>query len=74
MFKRAHKVEYTDRVEEAFMKVAGMTKDLSKAELTRLIDGVTLTWEAWQKIRQARPAEEKGDVDIENAEKILSEI
>lgn len=74
MFKRAHKVEYTDRVEEAFMKVAGMTKDLSKAELKRLIDGVTLTWEAWQKIRQARPAEERGDDEIENAEKILSEI
>lgn len=74
MFKvRRHREEYVDKVEEVFTEVANRTKDLSKPELKRFIEGITLTWEAWQKIRQSRPAEEREVEEIDRAEKILSE-
>ena len=74
MFKRIKRSVYTDRVEERFQTIVTLIKDLDKREFNRLVEGMTLAWEAYNKVRQARPADEKGDADIEKAEKILSEI
>lgn len=73
MFRKVRKTEYIDRVEERFQTVVELIKDLEKKEFNRLVEGMTLAWEAYTKVRQARPAAEKEVEDIENAEKILSE-
>lgn len=73
MFRKVRKVEYTDRVEERFQTIVTLIKDLDKREFNRLVEGMQLAWEAYSKVKQARPAEERGMDEIENAEKLLSE-
>ena len=73
MFKRVRKVEYTDRVEERFQTIVTLIKDLDKKEFNRLQEGMQLAWEAYSKVKQARPVSEKEVEEIENAEKLLSE-
>lgn len=73
MFKKVRKIKYTDRVEERFQTIVNLIKDLEKKEFNRLVEGMTLAWEAYTKVRQARPAAEREDEDLESIEKTLSE-
>lgn len=73
MFKRREREATVTTLEYVFQTVADMTRDLDKRELNRLIEGITLTWEAWQKIKQARTAEDKELDAIDMAEKMLNE-
>lgn len=60
-----------DKVEARFQTVVDLVRDLSEDELSRLIKGVKLCWQGYREVEQARPAEEKEDDVIDNAEKIL---
>lgn len=73
MFKKVRKKQYTDRLEERFQTIVGLIKDLERKEFNRLQEGMQLAWESYNKVRQARPASEKEDEDLENIEKTLSE-
>jgi len=73
MFKRVHKIKYTDRVEQKFQTVVDLIKDLDRREFNRLQEGISLAWEAYNKVRQAKTSTDKEVEEIENAEKILSE-
>lgn len=73
MFKKVRKIKYTDRVEERFQTIVGLIRDLDKKEFNRLMEGMQLAWEAYSKVKQARPVSEREVEDIESAEKLLSE-
>lgn len=73
MFKKVRKVEYTDRVEERFQTIVALIRDLDKKEFKRMQEGMSLAWEAYNKVRQAKTNEEREVEDIEQAEKLLNE-
>lgn len=73
MFKKARRTEYTDRVEERFQTIVALIRDLDKKEFKRMQEGMSLAWEAYNKVRQAKTNEEREVEDIEQAEKLLSE-
>lgn len=60
-----------DKVEARFQTVVDLVRDLDKKELNRLIEGVQLVWQGYNKVEQSRSAEDKEDDDIEDAERIL---
>ena len=70
-FKR--KVKVQDKVENRFQTIGELIKDLDKKEFNKLQEGISLAWEAYNKVRQARTTIDKEIDDIETAEKILSE-
>lgn len=70
-FKR--KVKVQDKVENRFQTIVELIKDLDKKEFNKLQEGISLAWEAYNKVRQARTTIDKEIDDIETAEKILSE-
>ena len=65
------KKQSTDRVEARFQTVVDLIRDLDKKELNRLIEGVQLVWQGYNKVGQAKSAEEKENSDIDEAEKVL---
>lgn len=60
-----------DKVEARFQTVVDLVRDLDEEEINRLIKGVKLCWQGYREVEQARPAEEKEDDVIFDAEKIL---
>lgn len=62
-----------DKVEARFQTVVDLVRDLDKRELNRLIEGVQLVWQGYNKVEQAKTAEEKEFGDIDSAERILEE-
>ena len=71
MFKRKkHIVE--DPVEQRFDSMMELIKDLPKADYNRLKDAMDLGYNAYQKVRNVRTADEKEIADILNAEKVLT--
>lgn len=73
MFRKVHNKKSTDNVEERFQTIVELIKDLEKKEFNRLVEGITLAWEAYNKVRQARPVSEKEVADIDDVEKMLNE-
>lgn len=71
MFKKVRKIKYTDRVEERFQTIVNLIKDLEKKEFNRLVEGMTLAWESWNKVRQAKTKEEKENDDIDKIDEEL---
>lgn len=71
VFRKKKPQPQVDKVEEIFLTVADMTKNLSKKELSRLIEGIELTWEAWQKVSQAQTTQDREMAEIDRAEKYL---
>lgn len=67
---RKRKKNY-DRVEQRFQQAVDLVKDLDKREFNRLIDGIELAWQSYNKIRQVQTVDEKEMADITNAEKEL---
>ena len=58
MFKRK-KTKSLDKVEARFQQAVDLFKDLDKREFKRLMDGIQLTWEGSNKIRQVQTVDEK---------------
>lgn len=63
----------TTKVEEKFQTIVTLIKDLDKKDLNKLIEGMKLVWEGYNKVGQAKTPEEKEVEDIEKAEKALEE-
>lgn len=63
MFKRK-KTKSLDKVEARFQQAVDLFKDLDKREFKRLMDGIQLTWEGYNKIRQVQTVDEKNIADV----------
>lgn len=68
MFKKK-KIKSDDRVETRFQQVVDLIRDLDKKEFNRLLEGITLAWQAYNKVSQAKTSYEKEVEDIESIEK-----
>lgn len=68
-FWKKRKVE--DKMEARFQQAVDLFKDLDKKEFRRLMDGLQLTWEGYNKIRQVQTTEEKECADVAEIEKQL---
>lgn len=60
-----------DKVEQRFQQAIELVKDLDKREFNRLIDGIELAWQSYNKIRQVQTVDEKELADIAEVEKEL---
>lgn len=60
-----------DPVEQKFVSMMSMIKDLSRADYNRLKKAMDLGWQSYQTIRDVKTDEEKENADIYEAEKIL---
>ena len=69
MFKKKKPVE--DPVEMRFDAMMELIKDLPRADYNRLKDAMDLGYNAYQKVRNVKTADQKEVQDILNAEKIL---
>ena len=72
-FSRKKKNKTEDKVEARFQTVVDLVRDLDKRELNRLIEGVQLVWQGYNKVGQAKTADEKEYGDIDEADKALEE-
>ena len=68
------KKQQSDRVEQRFQQAVDLIKDLDKREFNRLIDGIELAWQSYNKIRQVQTVDEKEMADITSTEKELDYI
>lgn len=69
---KKHKVK--DKVEARFQQAVDLFKDLDKREFKRLMDGIQLTWEGYNKIRQVQTTEDKEFADVSKIEKEITEF
>lgn len=65
------KKQAVDKVEARFQQAVDLFKDLDKREFKRLIEGIELTWEGYNKIRQVQTTDEKESADVARIEKEL---
>lgn len=65
------KRKVADKVEARFQQAISLVKDLDKKEFNRMMDGIKLAWEAYDKIRKVQTVDEKEVADIANVEKEL---
>lgn len=70
LFKRKNKV--VDPTEEKFDAMMSLIKDLPRADYNKLKDAMDMGYNAYQKVRNVKTADEKENEDITNAELILS--
>lgn len=68
------KRKIADRVEARFQQAVGLVKDLDKKEFNRMMDGIKLAWEAYDKIRKVQTVDEKEVAEITSTEKELEFI
>ena len=69
---RKKKYIIEDPVEQRFDSMMELIKDLPKADYNRLKDAMDLGYNAYQKVRNVKTADEKETEDILSAEKILA--
>lgn len=67
LFKK-RKVDYG--VEERFQKAVDLFKDLDRREFKRLLEGLELAWEGYNKIRQVQTNDEKESAEIAEVENV----
>ena len=67
IFKR----KVTDRVEERFQTALNLVKDLDRREFKRFVDGLTLAWQGYDRIKQVQTIDEKEAEEVNVAEKEL---
>ena len=68
------KKRVADKVEARFQQAVGLIRDLDRREFNRLIDGLKLTWEGYNRIRQVQTNEDKEVAEIEKTEGVLEYI
>lgn len=66
--------ETPDYIEARFQTAVDLIKDLDRKEFNRFIDGLTLTWQGYDKIRQVQSREEKEMEQVVQAEHKLDLI
>ena len=67
VFRKKKQLE--DKVEARFQQAVALIRDLDRPECNRLIDGLKLTWEGYNRIRRIQTTEEKESAPIIEAEK-----
>lgn len=72
LFRKKKKV--ADKVEARFQQAVGLIRDLDRREFNRLIDGLKLTWEGYNRIRAVQTNEDKEVAEIEKTERALDYI
>lgn len=70
LFKKKPR-KYADPVEQKFVSMMSMIKDLSKSDYNRMKKAMDLGWQSYQTIRDVKTDEEKENADIYEAEKVL---
>lgn len=65
------KKRHADKVETRFQQGLVLVKDLDKKEFNRFIDGLTLAWQGYDRIRRVQTIDEKENGDVDDAEKFL---
>lgn len=68
------KRKIADKVEARFQQAISLVKDLDKKEFNRMMDGIKLAWEAYDKIRKVQTVDEKEVAEITSTEKELDFI
>lgn len=68
------KKKIADKVESRFQQAISLVKDLDKKEFNRMMEGMKLAWEAYDKIRKVQTVDEKEVADISSTEKELDYI
>lgn len=68
------KKKIADKVESRFQQAISLVKDLDKREFKRMMDGIELAWEAYDKIRRVQTVDEKETADIASTGKELDYI
>lgn len=68
------KKQAVDKVEARFQQAVGLIRDLDRREFNRLIDGLKLTWEGYNRIRAVQTNEDKEFAEIEKTERTLDFI
>lgn len=72
IFRKKKRV--TDKVEARFQQAVGLIRDLDRREFNRLVDGLKLTWEGYNRIRAVQTNEDKEFAEIEKTERTLDYI
>lgn len=72
IFRKKKRVE--DKVEMRFQQAVVLIRDLDRREFNRLIDGLKLTWEGYNRIRAVQTNEDKEFAEIEKTERTLDYI
>ena len=70
-FLRKKKRVVADPAEARFDAMMELIKDLPRADYNRLKDAMDLGYNAYQKVRSVKTADEKESADITNAEVLL---
>lgn len=70
VFKRKAKRD-ADKVEARFQQGLVLVKDLDKREFNRFIDGLTLVWQGYDRMRRVQTIDEKENSDVDVLEKYL---
>lgn len=70
-FKKKRARTYEDPAESRFDSMMDLIKDLPRADYNRLKDAMDLGYNAYQKVRNVKTADEKEVNDIEEAERKL---
>lgn len=68
------KKQIEDKVEARFQQAVSLIRDLDRPEFNRLIDGLKLTWEGYNRIRRVQTTDEKEDAERAKTEKELDYI
>lgn len=73
LFRKKSK-KFEDDIYTRFQQAINLVKDLDKKEFARFVDGLTLAWQGYDRLRQVQTIDEKenGNPDIDKAEKILT--
>ena len=70
LFRKRKK--YIDPVEQRFDSMMELIKDLPRGDYNRLKDAMDLGYNAYQKVKNVKTADEKEIADILSAEKVLN--
>ena len=71
LFKR-RKTVLESVAEQRFDTIIDLVKDLPRADFNRLIDGIKLSYEGYQKVKSAKTIDEKEMEDIDEIDKALT--
>ena len=71
LFRRKRNYIIEDPSEQRFDAMMELIKDLPKSDYNRLKDAMDLGWNAYQKVRNVKTADEKENEDILSAEKAI---
>ena len=69
VFRKKRQIE--DKVEARFQQAVSLIRDLDRPEFNRLIDGLKLTWEGYNRTRKVQTTDEKEDAERAKVEKEL---